>query len=152
MNEVVRDALRLVRSDMLNSRVQLITELAQALPKIFADPVQLRQVLLNLMVNACDAMSAIATEERKLIVRSVFTDAGYVQIDVSDRGSGVSPEHLERLFEPFFTTKTHGLGLGLAVSRTIVSGHNGHLWVTNNPGREGATFHLALPSNHGSAA
>jgi C4-dicarboxylate-specific signal transduction histidine kinase len=95
-------------------------------------------------MNGCDAMSQAEPIDRKLTVRTQFTDRMGVTISIADRGTGVPPHRLERIFEPFYTTKSHGLGLGLAVSRTIISAHGGTLSATNNSDR-GASFHVTLP-------
>jgi PAS domain S-box-containing protein len=146
LNDVVRDVIRLVRSDLLNHAVILTTELAPALPPVVGDRVQLQQVLLNLVVNGYEAMTEVVGTDRKLIVRTGLTDDGRVCVSVTDRGHGIPPEDLERVFEPFFTTKTQGLGLGLAVCRTIISAQGGRLWAANNNGAHGATIQFSLPA------
>jgi len=146
LNDVVRDVLRLVRSDLLNSGVNVLTELALDLPAVNGDRVQLQQVLLNLVVNGCEAMTGAEDADRQLIVRTALTDEKSVCVSVADMGHGIPPENLERVFEAFFTTKTQGLGLGLAVCRTIISAQGGQLWATNNNPR-GASFHFKLPAN-----
>ena len=145
INEVVEDALRLMRRDLLNQKVTVQTELAQNLPTVIGDPVQLQQVLVNLVVNACDAMTASKAPERRLLIRTEVANGGSaVTASISDRGGSIPEKQLEQLFEPFFTTKPKGLGLGLSVCRTIISAHRGKLWATNNPDR-GATFYFSLP-------
>jgi C4-dicarboxylate-specific signal transduction histidine kinase len=145
INEVVEDALRLMRRDLLNQKVTVQTELAQNLPTVTGDPVQLQQVLVNLVVNACDAMTASKAPERRLLIRTEVANGGSaVTASISDRGGSIPEKQLEQLFEPFFTTKPKGLGLGLSVCRTIISAHRGKLWATNNPDR-GATFYFSLP-------
>ena len=107
------------------------------------DRVQLQQVLLNLLMNGCEAM-----EERRiaaLTLRTVTLTDGGVEVSVADRGSGIPPEDLERIFQPFVSTKSEGLGLGLAICRTIVTAHHGRLWATNNADH-GASFHFTLRS------
>lgn len=108
------------------------------------DRVQLQQVLLNLVMNGCDAMTGAAPSHRQLTIRTELEGNDQVQISVSDCGAGIAPEKLEQVFEAFYTTKAHGLGLGLAVCRTIIAAHGGKLWATNNAGR-GAAFHFTLP-------
>jgi len=145
INEVVQDVLRLMRSDLVNQRVTVDIELAQNLPTVMGDPVQLQQVLLNLVVNACDAMTDCDTPERRLLVRTGMENgSSAVRVSVTDRGGSIPEEKMEQVFEPFFTTKAKGMGLGLSVCRTIISAHQGKLWATNNPDC-GATFHFSLP-------
>ena len=146
LNEVVFEVLRLVRSDLLNSSVNFTTELAAALPLVNGDRVQLQQVLLNLVLNGCEAMADIAGGERQLVIRTAPTEQQCVCVSVADRGHGIPPENLERVFEPFFSTKAQGLGLGLSVCRTIISAQGGLLWATHNTAR-GAIFHFTLPAN-----
>ena len=147
INEVVRDVLKLIRSDLINQNVAADCKLARNLPTVTGDPVQLQQVLLNLMVNACDAMANGNTPERRLIIRTGIQNrngSSAVTVSVTDRGSSIPEEKMEQIFEPFFTTKGKGMGLGLSVCRTIVAAHRGKLWATNNPDC-GATFHFSLP-------
>jgi C4-dicarboxylate-specific signal transduction histidine kinase len=115
MNEVVEEVLALIRSDLLNRQVSVRTELAPHLPAVSGDRVQLQQVLLNLLINGCDAMAG-REAQRELVVRSESASDGNVKVSVADRGTGIPPEDLERIFEPFVTTKPQGMGLGLAPS------------------------------------
>jgi C4-dicarboxylate-specific signal transduction histidine kinase len=135
-----------MRSDLVNRKVAVDTELAPHLPTIKGDIVQLQQVLLNLLVNGCDAMAGVDGVERRLLLRTELVDAENVRVSVADLGCGIPLEMVGRIFEHFFTTKTQGLGLGLAVCRTIISSHGGKLWGTNNAER-GATFQFTLPTN-----
>ena len=147
INEVVQDVLKLIRSDLVNQRVTADVELARNLPTITGDPVQLQQVLVNLVVNACDAMSNRTIPERRLLIRTGIQNrngSSAVTVSVTDRGSSITEEKMEQIFEPFFTTKPKGMGLGLSVCRTIIGAHRGKLWATNNADR-GATFHFSLP-------
>jgi PAS domain S-box-containing protein len=144
VNEIVQEVLRLVRSDLVNLNFTAQTELAPHLPVIQGDGVQLQQVLLNLVLNGCDAMAGATRDNRRLTIRTSRDDGGSVHLSVADGGTGIAPEKLEQVFEPFYTTKAKGLGLGLAVCRSIVAAHGGKLWATNNSGG-GATFHLTLP-------
>ncbi len=146
LNEAVNNVLRLLRSDLLNQNVAVHTELASHLPVVNGDSVQLQQVLLNLIVNGCDAMAGVEGIERRLSIRTELTDDKEVRVSVADYGRSIPPEKIERIFEPFFTTKKVGLGLGLTVCRTIIYAHGGRLWVTNNAER-GATFQFTLPAN-----
>jgi C4-dicarboxylate-specific signal transduction histidine kinase len=144
VNEMVLDALRLMRSDLVHRRVTVNTELAVKLPEVRGDRIQLQQVLVNLLMNGCDAMDS-ETVDRVLTLRTQSAGEGDVEVSIADRGSGIATQDLERIFEPFVSTKTEGLGLGLAVCRTIVSSHDGRLWATNNADR-GATLHFTLPA------
>jgi PAS domain S-box-containing protein len=144
INELVETVLKLVRSDFLNQNVALSTELAPHLPVVNGDSVQLQQVLLNLVVNGCDAMAGCEANERRLLVRTELADGKDVRVSIADEGCGIPPGKMEHIFEPFFTTKTEGMGMGLAIGRTIVSAHGGKLWATNNA-KHGATFQFTLP-------
>ncbi len=148
INEVVEEVLKLIRSDLVNQGVATHTALAPALPTVNGDRVQLQQVLLNLVMNACDAVNGNAPAERRVIVRTESSGGEGVRVSVSDLGAGIASSHLEQVFEPFFTTKVHGLGLGLSVCRTIITAHGGKLWAANNPDR-GASFHFTLPVSRG---
>jgi C4-dicarboxylate-specific signal transduction histidine kinase len=145
MNEVVQEVLALMRSDLLNRQVGVRTELAPQLPAVTGDRVQLQQVLLNLLINGCDAMAG-SQAQRDLTVRSKCGPGGHVRVSVVDRGTGIRTQDLERIFEPFVTTKPQGLGLGLAVCRSIVKAHNGRLWAANNPDG-GAILSIEFPAN-----
>ena len=143
-NELVREVLSIAHGDLVTRAVEVVTDLAPGLPQVEGDRVQLEQVMLNLAMNACDAMSAgTADGRRRLSIRSRAADGG-VQISFADRGTGFRAEDYEKLFQPFYTTKPHGLGLGLSISRSIIAAHGGSLWGTSSPGH-GATFHLSLP-------
>ena len=147
LNDVVEESLRLMRSDLLNRNVMVSTDLAAALPAVIGDRNQLQQVLLNFMINGCDAMDGRETD-RGLVVRTRTTAQGNVEFCVADRGAGIPVADLERIFEPFVTTKSHGLGLGLAICRSIVEAHGGRLWATNNADR-GTTLRCELPAHRG---
>ncbi len=142
-NEVINEVLGLAHSDLILREVHVNTELAESLPLVSADRVQLQQVLLNLIVNACDAMSQLPSEERVLTIKTAESD-GEVHVAISDRGLGIPDDTIDSVFEPFVTTKENGLGLGLAICRSIVRAHHGRLWVVRNAER-GVTFHLTLP-------
>lgn len=143
VNETVRECLRLLRSDLRNRDVVVVLDLAPGLPSVEGDQVQLQQVLLNLIFNACDAMAS--TEGRHITVHSRGRRDS-VRITVSDDGPGIPVGMLDRIFEPFQTSKPNGLGLGLAICRTIVESHHGRLWAENGVGRRGAAFHVELPT------
>ena len=145
INEVVEDVLKLIHSDLVNQHVTVDIELARTLPTVTGDPVQLQQVLLNLVVNACDAMADCNTQERRLLIRTGIENGNSaVIVSVIDGGGSIPEEKMEQIFESFFTTKEEGMGLGLSVCRTIIAAHRGKLWATNNADR-GATFHFSLP-------
>jgi signal transduction histidine kinase len=145
VNDVVQEVLKLIRSDLVNQSVVAHTELATDLPPVKGDRVQLQQVLLNLVMNACDAMNGNAPADRQLVVRTELCADKNVRVSISDRGTGLAPDKLEQVFEPFYTTKTHGLGLGLSVCRTIITAHGGTLWAANGQAR-GAVFYFTIPA------
>ncbi|HEY0685656.1 MAG TPA: MASE1 domain-containing protein [Steroidobacter sp.] len=142
VNECVRDVLSLAHSDLVARNIMAEVRLAANLPDVWADRIQLQQVLLNLILNACDAMRENNPGERYLRISTRLTEEGEIGIEVCDRGTGIGD--LEKIFEPFYTTKQHGLGLGLAICQTIVGAHRGRLWASNNSDR-GATIHIILP-------
>jgi two-component system, LuxR family, sensor kinase FixL len=144
INEVVQDVLKLMRNDLMNRDVTASAELARNLPAVTGDRVELQQVLLNLVLNACEAMIDLDSSERQLLIVTKLENGSAVRVSVTDRGGSIPEEKMEQVFEPFFTTKTEGLGLGLSVCRTIISAHRGKLWATNNA-YCGATFHFSLP-------
>jgi signal transduction histidine kinase len=141
---VVRDGLKLVQGDLLGRRVELRTELARDVSAIAGDRVQLQQVLINLVANACTAMADTGPNERRIVVRTEFLPGHGARVTVADRGCGIPEGNLARIFEPFFTTGPEGMGLGLAVCRTIITAHRGRLWAENNPDR-GASVRFTLP-------
>ncbi len=144
LNDTVRDVIALARSELQGHRVLLRAELRGDLPPILGDRIQLQQVLLNLMMNAIEAMSGVGEGQRELVVRSARDESRSVLVAVQDSGPGPDPKSLERLFDAFYTTKAHGLGLGLAISRRIIEAHGGRLWATANAPR-GAIFQFTLP-------
>ncbi len=144
VNEVVSEVFKLLRSDLATHGVMLQAELAPGLPHVNADRVQLQQVVINLVMNACDAMGAVAAIDRRLIVRTELAAGVGVIVSVIDQGCGIPAEHVDKVFDSFYTTKTHGMGLGLSVCRSIISAHGGRLWAENNPDR-GASFHFWVP-------
>ena len=143
VNDVVRDVMSLAHGDLATRSIEATLQLAPALPPIQGDRVQLQQVLLNLVMNASEAMAGNVSGERKLTVRTIGA-GGKVHISVIDRGPGFAVDMHEKLFEPYFTTKPQGLGLGLSISRSIIAAHHGKLWGVGTPGR-GASFHVSLP-------
>ena len=147
VKDLVREVLELTHADLVTSNVEALIRMQENLPQVLGDRVQLQQVLLNLVVNACDAMGAFAVAPRRLTISAITDDLGAVRISVADCGKGVADADLERLFEPFFTTKEHGLGLGLSISRSVIAAHSGRLWAETNA-EGGATFNVCLPAQH----
>lgn len=142
-NEVMRDVLVLIGNELSSASVAVRTELAADVPAVHGDRVQLQQVILNLILNAIDAMSTISDRPRELLITSAKIPEG-VLIQVQDSGIGLDPEKADLIFEPFFTTKPQGIGMGLSISRSIVEAHGGHLWaVSASP--HGAVFQFTLP-------
>src|SRR5690606_19460172 len=132
-NDIATEVLALARSELIDRHVMVSTRLTPDLPGTFGDRVQLQQVILNLVLNACEAMSGRTPAERALNVSTALDGNGFVLTAIADRGDGISPDAADRLFEPFFTTKPQGLGLGLSICRSIVGAHGGRLWADNNP-------------------
>jgi signal transduction histidine kinase len=149
VNEVVVDVVKLLANNATLRHVTLETSLSDGLPSIRADKIQLEQVILNLVVNAMDAMKETPVEERRVTIRTAASDASTVLISVTDRGPGIDLDKLGRIFQPFFTTKLEGMGMGLSIARTIVEAHGGLLWAANNPDR-GASFQCRIPVAHDS--
>jgi PAS domain S-box-containing protein len=144
LNKLVQQIVQLVRHDAAMRQSALEVDLDPALRPILGDPVQLQQVLLNLLLNGLDAMAGLAPWERRLLVRTRRRDTRTVEVAVSDRGAGIPADRLGKVFEPFFTTKPHGIGMGLAICRSIITAHGGGIAATNNPDR-GATLCFTLP-------
>jgi signal transduction histidine kinase/integral membrane sensor domain MASE1 len=143
LNASVEEILGLMRGDLITRNVSVETSLTPGLPLVQADPIEVQQVLLNLILNACDAMDENRSDDR-ILKLATCPDTSTVVVAVSDTGSGILPGHMELLFRPFFTTKPDGLGMGLAICHSIAAGIGGRLWAENNPDR-GATFRFAVP-------
>jgi C4-dicarboxylate-specific signal transduction histidine kinase len=143
IDELVAGVVRILRNDLINHGVTLVTQLAPQPARVHADPMQLQQVLINLVINACDAMGQAGSSERVVRLASTVGDTEVV-LSVIDRGSGMDPATLAKVFDPFFTTKQRGMGLGLSICRSIADAHEGRLWAENNADG-GASFHLMLP-------
>ncbi len=141
-NELIRDVLQLLNHDLGSRAVSVVTECSVGLPPIRADRVQLQQVLINLILNAVDAMAN--SRSRTLTLSTKNAEKEMVEISVTDTGDGIAPGAEEKMFEPYYSTKPHGLGLGLSLSRSIISAHGGQLWAENRR-TGGAVFHCALP-------
>jgi PAS domain S-box-containing protein len=143
INEAAREVIELTRGEAAKNGVRVRRELADGLPLIQGDRVQLQQVMLNLIINAVEAMRGVSDGPRELLISTGTSDTGDVRVAVRDSGPGLTPAALERLFEPFYTTKPGGLGLGLSICRSIVEGHGGRLWASTNVPR-GAIFQFTL--------
>jgi signal transduction histidine kinase len=143
LNELVREALALMRSELQNHGVSVQAEPNEPLPRVDGDRSQLQQVLLNLVTNAIDSMAA-TNAVRVLRVKSKVHDSGGVIVSVEDTGAGIDPKDIDQIFNPLFTTKSHGMGMGLAICRSIIEGHGGRLWATPNTS-QGAIFQFVLP-------
>jgi signal transduction histidine kinase len=144
LNEATREVIALALSDLHRNRVILRSELADDLPKVTGDRVQLQQVILNLLRNASDAMTDVDDRPRQLLVRTERESGDRVRVTVRDAGVGVDPQTQDKLFDAFYTTKSGGMGIGLSISRSIVERHHGRLWVEPNDG-PGAAFAFSIP-------
>jgi signal transduction histidine kinase len=133
-----------MRGELVKSGVSLNTQLAQGLPLIQGDRVQLQQVLVNLIMNAVEAMGSINHGSRKLLIGTGADDSGGVRISVQDSGPGLNPQIFDRVFDPFYTTKADGMGMGLSICRSIIEAHDGRIWASAMPG-PGSTFNVSLP-------
>jgi PAS domain S-box-containing protein len=145
LNEAIREIIVLAKSEMEKQRVTLRLELSPDFPNVLGDRVQLQQVMLNLILNAIDAMATVQDRARDLVIHTQNSEEGKVLTTVRDSGIGLSPESIEHVFKAFHTTKPGGLGMGLSISRSIVENHSGRLWVTAHDG-PGASFHFTLSS------
>ena len=144
LNEATREVIALSRAELQRGRVITRVELAGDLPSVTGDRVQLQQVILNLLLNAADAMSCVDDRPRQLVIRTERDEGDQVRLAVQDSGEGFGPRGLEKVFEPFYTTKDGGMGIGLSVSRSIIESHRGRLWAVPNDG-PGATFSFSIP-------
>jgi len=144
LNEATREVIALALSDLQRNRVILKSELADELPIVEGDRVQLQQVMLNLLRNASDAMSGVDDRPRQLVIRTERDVDGGVRLSVQDSGVGFEPDSINKLFDSFYTTKGDGMGIGLSISRSIIENHHGRLWAQPNEG-PGATFLFSLP-------
>ena len=144
LNEATREVIALSLSDLQRNRMVLQSELADDLPNVTGDRVQLQQVILNLLRNASDAMLGLHDRPRQLLIRTEREDGDRVRVSVRDAGVGVDAQSMNKLFDAFYTTKSDGMGIGLSVSRSIVERHHGRLWAAPNDG-PGATFSFSIP-------
>ncbi len=144
VNELIRDLEHLASVDARLHNVKLKLQLADRLPLVLADGIHIQQVVLNLIRNGVDAMAEKDDEDRQIVVSTASRDDGKVEISVADTGCGLPPDCEEQLFQPFFTTKKDGMGMGLSVSRTIMTSHGGQMWFSRNQ-NSGTTFFVTIP-------
>jgi signal transduction histidine kinase len=144
VNEAILEIMRLTRSAMSDNGVLVKKQLSESLPRILGDKVQLQQVILNLIMNAIEAMGEVSEGPRELLISTSNAESGSVLVAVGDSGPGLPGASPERLFDAFYTTKASGLGIGLSICRSIVEAHGGRLWATPNEPR-GAVFYMMLP-------
>jgi PAS domain S-box-containing protein len=150
VNQIIKDVVSLARSDTLIRGINVRVEPAEKLPSILGDRIQLQQVVLNLLLNAEEAIQQASPAGGEVVVRTELDRAGQVVVSVQDTGAGIKEAEAGRLFEPFYTTKPQGLGMGLSICRSIIEAHGGAIWMTPNADR-GATFSFRLPANQGAA-
>jgi signal transduction histidine kinase len=143
VNEVIDEVLYLIQREVIDHGVAIGRELAPNIAPVFGDPVELQQVIINLVMNGMEAMSAVANGKRNLMIRSQ-QNADEVLVQVEDSGIGIAPENFDRLFNSFYTTKPSGMGMGLSICRSIIEAHGGKLWASSNSG-PGAVFQFTLP-------
>lgn len=151
INETVREVIALTRSELLRNGVSLQTQLAKGLPLVQGDRIQLQQVILNLIINAVEAMSGVSEKSRALLIATGTDASGGVLVEVRDSGTGLTPQSLDHLFDPFYTIKPGGMGMGLSICRSIIEAHGGRLWATMNA-PQGAVFHFTLPPRRETAS
>jgi PAS domain S-box-containing protein len=146
INDVIRDVVPLVRTEVLSHQVSLLVDPAPGLPPILGDRIQLQQVLINLVMNGVEAMASVGDRPRELAIRSRLHQGDQILVAVQDVGVGIDSNNADQLFSAFFTSKPGGMGIGLSISRSIIEAHGGRLWATGNDG-PGATFQFALPGH-----
>ena len=144
VNDLIGGVLALVRGELESHHVSLRYEMPEGLPEVMVERVQLQQVLLNLIMNAVDAMNSVADRERRLTIKSRVHDLHDVIIAVEDSGTGIDANHVDRIYDAFFTTKANGMGMGLSICRSIIESHGGQLW-TEPGSRHGTIFYVQLP-------
>ena len=149
LTDAVREVIALSANDFQRNRIVLQLELADDLPIITGDRIQLQQVILNLLRNAADAMADVHDRPRQLLIKTEREDGDRVRVTVRDVGVGLPPDSMDSLFDAFYTTKSGGMGIGLFVSRSIVERHHGRIWAEPNDG-PGATFSVSIPCASGS--
>jgi signal transduction histidine kinase len=146
VNNVVRQVFGLLDNELQRNGMVVKHELGQELPRVLGDQVQLQQVILNLVINAIDAMSSVIDRPRTLRVSSERCDPAGLILTLEDSGTGIDPKNVKRIFEPFFTTKSHGMGMGLSICRSIVEAHGGQV-TASLASPHGTAFHIILPAD-----
>ena len=144
LNNLIEELVGFLRHEAASRQISIRTDLSESMPLVKADRVQLQQVMLNLIINAMDAMTDTTTAKKEIVIRSRTSDSNEALIAVEDCGSGIKPEIAGKVFDPFFTTKPQGIGMGLSISRSIIESHEGHLWASANPDG-GAIFEFTVP-------
>jgi signal transduction histidine kinase len=144
LNDAAQEVLALSSSELRDSGITVRTEFDLALPDVIGDRVQLQQVMLNLILNAADAMKETTDRPRDLAIFTIRENEREVRLSVRDSGPGIDPENAAKLFEAFYTTKSSGMGVGLSISRSIIESHEGRIWATPNAG-PGTTFSFTIP-------
>jgi len=150
INETMREVIAFTRGELRSNGTSLQTRLADGLPPVLGDRIQLQQVMLNLILNAVEAMSGSTDTARKLLIRTEQDGSGVVLVAVEDSGPGLNPDGLDQLFDPFYTTKPGGMGMGLSICRSIIEAHGGRVWAVANTS-QGATFQFTLPQRRETA-
>jgi len=150
LNEIIEESVALAESQASRNDVSVELNLAPGLPRLPGDRIQLQQVILNLMLNGIESMSGVAARPRRLLIRSFAQQPDGITVAIEDQGIGVSAENMARLFEPFFTTRSQGIGMGLAISRSIIEAHGGRLWAESTV-NQGSIFQFTLPVGSGSS-
>jgi PAS domain S-box-containing protein len=144
LNELIQEVLALAETELQNHHITVRTTLNEKIPEVMADRIQLQQVILNLIKNAIEAMNSIADSSRVLHLKTEFGGSQNVVVTVQDSGTGIDPENIKRIFDRLFTTKTQGMGMGLAICRSIIEAHNGRLWAEAGV-PQGSLFRISLP-------
>jgi C4-dicarboxylate-specific signal transduction histidine kinase len=144
LNVTIAEVLELAKSELVTRHVRVTTSLDTAAPVVMADRVQMQQIVLNLLMNACEAMSNLPVADRKVTLATRFLpEESCIHVTMTDNGCGIPPGEVERIFQPFVTNKPNGMGMGLAICRSVAEAHRGRLWAESGTG--GATFHLQVP-------
>ena len=151
LNDLVQEAVTIINLELKRTRARIVCDLAPDIVPVGADPIQIEQVVVNLARNGLESMRDVPEEQRVLSIGTRRCDAETAEVFVRDRGKGISPQEMGKIFEPFFTTKPEGMGMGLAISRSIIEAHEGRLWVSANDDG-GCTFHFTLPATRNRAA